>query len=229
MTEVAPLLQPDRGQRATALHLVDRKAFDAWLAARPERVRQAAQAAGPSPVRPGSTARFTGATRTGCCALHRYRRPMRTPSKVSRFGRAGGSGEPQARSRRPDYLRWPPKLPIASIAQPAALPPRKPRTTGPASDPASANSGPSASHAIAPPAPAINPPTAAQGSGCGPGRGPRGWSSGPGGGGGHGHHHFFRHHRGNGHQSGQMPARKATTISMRVSMNRKRAERTSYP
>ena len=33
MTDVAALLQPDRGQPATALHLVDKKGFEAWLKA----------------------------------------------------------------------------------------------------------------------------------------------------------------------------------------------------
>jgi leucyl aminopeptidase len=40
------LLQPDKGQPATALHLVDKKGFDAWLKAQPERVRQAVSAQG---------------------------------------------------------------------------------------------------------------------------------------------------------------------------------------
>src|SRR6187397_2704519 len=46
MTEVATLLQPDRGQAATPIHLVDRKGFEPWLKAQPERVRQAVQAQG---------------------------------------------------------------------------------------------------------------------------------------------------------------------------------------
>ena len=46
MTEVADLLQPDRGQRATALNLVDKKGFDVWLKAQPERARQAVRAQG---------------------------------------------------------------------------------------------------------------------------------------------------------------------------------------
>jgi len=46
MTEVATLLQPDRGQAATSIHLVDRKGFEPWLKAQPERVRQAVQAQG---------------------------------------------------------------------------------------------------------------------------------------------------------------------------------------
>jgi leucyl aminopeptidase len=46
MTEVASLLQPDRGQPATPLHLVDRKSFEGWIQSRPERERQAAQAQG---------------------------------------------------------------------------------------------------------------------------------------------------------------------------------------
>jgi leucyl aminopeptidase len=46
MTDVAALLQPDRGQPATPLHLVDKKTFDRWLKAQPERARQAAQAQG---------------------------------------------------------------------------------------------------------------------------------------------------------------------------------------
>ena len=46
MTEVAALLQPDRGQAATPIHLVDRKGFEPWLKAQPERVRQAVQAQG---------------------------------------------------------------------------------------------------------------------------------------------------------------------------------------
>jgi leucyl aminopeptidase len=46
MTEVAALLQPDKGQPATALHLVDRKSFDAWLKGQPARIRQAVLAQG---------------------------------------------------------------------------------------------------------------------------------------------------------------------------------------
>ncbi|HWT12235.1 MAG TPA: leucyl aminopeptidase family protein [Allosphingosinicella sp.] len=46
MTMPADLLQPDKGQPATALHLVDKKGFDPWLKAQPERVRQAARAQG---------------------------------------------------------------------------------------------------------------------------------------------------------------------------------------
>jgi len=46
MTDVAALLQPDRGQPATPLHLVDKKTFPDWLKAQPERVRQAAKAQG---------------------------------------------------------------------------------------------------------------------------------------------------------------------------------------
>ena len=46
MTEVAALLQPDRGQAATPIHLVDKKSFEPWLTAQPERVRQAVQAQG---------------------------------------------------------------------------------------------------------------------------------------------------------------------------------------
>jgi leucyl aminopeptidase len=46
MTDLSLLLQPDKGQPATALHLVDEKGFDGWLKAQPERVRQAAAAQG---------------------------------------------------------------------------------------------------------------------------------------------------------------------------------------
>ncbi len=46
MTEVATLLQPDKGQPAVALHLVDKKGFDAWLKAQPARIRQAVSAQG---------------------------------------------------------------------------------------------------------------------------------------------------------------------------------------
>jgi leucyl aminopeptidase len=46
MTDPATLLQPDKGQAATALHLVDRKGFDAWLKGQPARVRQAVTAQG---------------------------------------------------------------------------------------------------------------------------------------------------------------------------------------
>jgi leucyl aminopeptidase len=46
MTEVAALLQPDKGRPATPLHLVDRKGFDSWLKAQPARVRQAVLAQG---------------------------------------------------------------------------------------------------------------------------------------------------------------------------------------
>ena len=46
MTRPADLLQPDRGQPATALHLTDKKGFDAWLKGQPGRVRAAVKAQG---------------------------------------------------------------------------------------------------------------------------------------------------------------------------------------
>ncbi len=46
MTDLAHLLQPDKGQPATTLQLVDKKGFEDWLKGQPERVRQAAQAQG---------------------------------------------------------------------------------------------------------------------------------------------------------------------------------------
>ncbi|HEX8223059.1 MAG TPA: leucyl aminopeptidase family protein [Allosphingosinicella sp.] len=46
MTERFNLLQPDKGQPATALQLVDKKGFDAWLKGQPARARQAAAAQG---------------------------------------------------------------------------------------------------------------------------------------------------------------------------------------
>jgi leucyl aminopeptidase len=46
MAEVSPLLQPDKGQPATALHLVDKKGFEAWLKGQPARIRQAVSAQG---------------------------------------------------------------------------------------------------------------------------------------------------------------------------------------
>jgi leucyl aminopeptidase len=46
MTDLSNLLRPDKGQPATALHLVDKKGFDAWLKKQPARVRQAVSAQG---------------------------------------------------------------------------------------------------------------------------------------------------------------------------------------
>jgi leucyl aminopeptidase len=46
MTKASDILRPDKGQRATALHLVDKKGFEGWLKAQPARVRQAAIAQG---------------------------------------------------------------------------------------------------------------------------------------------------------------------------------------
>ena len=46
MTDLASLLQPDKGQAATALQLVDKEGFEAWLKAQPARARQAAEAQG---------------------------------------------------------------------------------------------------------------------------------------------------------------------------------------
>jgi leucyl aminopeptidase len=46
MTDLTPLLRPDKGQPATALHLIDKKGFDAWLKEQPARVRQAVFAQG---------------------------------------------------------------------------------------------------------------------------------------------------------------------------------------
>jgi leucyl aminopeptidase len=44
MTDLSALLQADKGQPATALHLVDKKTFEEWLKGQPERVRQAVTA-----------------------------------------------------------------------------------------------------------------------------------------------------------------------------------------
>ena len=44
MPDFSTLIQPDRGQTARTIHLVDPKGFDAWLAAQPPRHRAAAQA-----------------------------------------------------------------------------------------------------------------------------------------------------------------------------------------
>jgi leucyl aminopeptidase len=46
MIDFSPLLQPDKGQPATPLLLVDKKGFDQWLIGQPERVRSAATAQG---------------------------------------------------------------------------------------------------------------------------------------------------------------------------------------
>lgn len=62
MTDFAPLLQPDRGQPAHLLHLVDKTGFDDWIRARPEAVRAAIAAqkfkgkAGEIAILPGPTA-----------------------------------------------------------------------------------------------------------------------------------------------------------------------------
>src|SRR4051812_7309 len=44
MIDLSTLVQPDRGQAARTIHLVDAKGFDAWLAAQPPRHRTAATA-----------------------------------------------------------------------------------------------------------------------------------------------------------------------------------------
>lgn len=44
MTDHSLLLQPDKGQAATTLHLIDKAGLDAWLGDQPERVRVAASA-----------------------------------------------------------------------------------------------------------------------------------------------------------------------------------------
>ena len=44
MPDLSPLIQPDRGQTARTIHLVDPKGYDAWLAVQPPRHRTAAQA-----------------------------------------------------------------------------------------------------------------------------------------------------------------------------------------
>ena len=46
MSDLAALLQPDKGQPATPLLLADKKAFDAWLKVQPQRVRSALAAQG---------------------------------------------------------------------------------------------------------------------------------------------------------------------------------------
>src|SRR3954470_1749017 len=46
MADLSSLLQPDKGEPATLLHLVDKKGFETWLKHQPARVRQAAAAQG---------------------------------------------------------------------------------------------------------------------------------------------------------------------------------------
>jgi len=46
MTDLKSLLKSDKGQNAIALHLVDKKGFEAWLKAQPARTRQALAAQG---------------------------------------------------------------------------------------------------------------------------------------------------------------------------------------
>src|SRR5687767_10510652 len=46
MTDRSDQLQPDKGQPAVSLHLVDKKGFDSWLGSQPERIRQTAAAQG---------------------------------------------------------------------------------------------------------------------------------------------------------------------------------------
>ncbi|MEA3048942.1 MAG: leucyl aminopeptidase [Sphingomonadales bacterium] len=46
MTDLSSLLQPDKGEPATLLRLVDKKGFEDWLKRQPARVRQAASAQG---------------------------------------------------------------------------------------------------------------------------------------------------------------------------------------
>lgn len=46
MSSLATLLQPDKGQPATAIELVDKKGFEAWHKAQPEKTRQAVAAQG---------------------------------------------------------------------------------------------------------------------------------------------------------------------------------------
>jgi leucyl aminopeptidase len=46
MSDLAPLLQPDRGQPAVTLHLTDKQGFEAWLKTQPARVRSAVAAQG---------------------------------------------------------------------------------------------------------------------------------------------------------------------------------------
>ncbi|MBX3561803.1 MAG: leucyl aminopeptidase family protein [Sphingomonas sp.] len=46
MTDLSPLLQPDKGQPATSLQLVDKAGFESWLKTLPEKARRAAEAQG---------------------------------------------------------------------------------------------------------------------------------------------------------------------------------------
>ena len=46
MTDLSPLLQPDKGQPATTLALVDKAGLETWMKGQPERVRRAAEAQG---------------------------------------------------------------------------------------------------------------------------------------------------------------------------------------
>ncbi len=50
MPDLSTLVQPDRGQPARNIHLIDAKGFDAWLAAQPPRHRTAAQAQKLAPI-----------------------------------------------------------------------------------------------------------------------------------------------------------------------------------
>ncbi|GAA0740785.1 leucyl aminopeptidase family protein [Sphingomonas sp. ABOLD] len=50
MTDLNTLVQPDRGQAARTIHLIDAKGYDAWLAAQPPRHRAAAAAQKLAPV-----------------------------------------------------------------------------------------------------------------------------------------------------------------------------------
>ena len=73
MQDIAPLLQPDRGQAATPLHLVDKRSFEDWLEVSPaksprshsatDRPRRAASRAIAAPVAPPPT---TSTSKASC-------------------------------------------------------------------------------------------------------------------------------------------------------------------
>ncbi|QJQ32353.1 leucyl aminopeptidase family protein [Sphingomonas lacunae] len=46
MTDFSPMLQPDKGQPARTIHVVDKHSYESWLAAQPERARTAISAQG---------------------------------------------------------------------------------------------------------------------------------------------------------------------------------------
>ncbi len=85
MTDFAALLQPDRGQPARDIHVVHPDAYDAWLAARPARVRTAV-VANKVTGKPGNRAILPGESPEDWAMLLVCDEPLASPWRIASLG-----------------------------------------------------------------------------------------------------------------------------------------------